>query len=264
MTIFDDDPGMRWLFCMTHPDDEISICAWMAHLARKNPDRVWVSWTHSNAVREAEGRAVAALLGVPANNVFFHGATDGSVCEELASLLPKFQALASAIRPDRVVCGAFEQGHLDHDATNWLVNHAFEGIVVEVPFYYPYLTRLPRVNRFADPSGQEVRTLTPSERALKRQVARSYPSQAIWRNMVFAELRARLTGDGSLLSTERARVQRHRDFRTPNLPPGLAARVMASEKWKRWLAAMDAACTATSVLRGSGCDGCRGPGNRTN
>jgi hypothetical protein len=141
------------------------------------------------------------------------------------------------VQPDRVVCGAFEQGHIDHDATNWLVNHAFEGMILEVPFYHTYLTRFPRVNRFAGGEGDSI-DLEPVEQELKKRIAKSYPSQRIWLNMMAADLRSRLTGDGSLLTSERMRLQTHKDFRTPNLPPELAARVVNSTPWKRWLSAL--------------------------
>lgn len=223
---------------MTHPDDEISICAWIAHVAAAGADRVWISWTHHTPARESEGRAVARRLGVPDGHVYFHGGTDGAICDEIAQLRPGFQAMMDEVQPDRVVCGAFEQGHLDHDATNYLVNSTFPGMVLEVPFYHTYLTRLPRVNRFADPKGEEVLALDSVGRALKKEIAQAYPSQAIWKNMVFAELWARITGDGSLMATERMRLQTSLDFTTPNLPERLSAKVQRSERWKRWLAAM--------------------------
>lgn len=223
---------------MTHPDDEISICAWIARVAASDPGRVWISWTHHTPVRESEGRAVARRLGVLDDHLFFHGGTDGSVCDEISALRPQFQAMMDKVQPDRVVCGAFEQGHLDHDSTNWLVHATFDGPVLEVPFYHTYLTRMPRVNRFADPAGEEVLSLTAPERALKKEMAKSYPSQAIWKNMVFAELWARLTGDGSLMATERARFQTHRQFDQPNVPDKVLAKVLNSAKWKRWLQAV--------------------------
>ena len=111
---------------MTHPDDEISICAWIKRLAQ-NGNPVYLNWTHSNPIREAEAIEVAGKLGVPKANLSFMGATDGNIRFEMAELLPKFQDLLDRVRPDRVACGAFEQGHLDHDATNWLVNRAFHG-----------------------------------------------------------------------------------------------------------------------------------------
>lgn len=235
-----DASVQRWLFAMTHPDDEISIAAWIAELAKQGRE-VWMSWTHHTPVREAEARGVAARLGVPDDQLFFHGATDANVCGELKLLRPKFEAMVAHIKPDRVVAGAFEQGHLDHDATNWLVNVSFNGPIFEVPFYHPYLTRMPRMNRFADPRGESIRLLQEQEKALKIAIAKSYPSQSIWRNLVLAEIRARLTGEGSLLAAERMRLQQATDFTKVALPEPMASRVRASAQWQRWLAAIQAA-----------------------
>jgi LmbE family N-acetylglucosaminyl deacetylase len=74
--IFDPDPTLRWAFCMTHPDDEISICAWIKWLAENGND-VFLSWTHSNPSREREARAAAALMGVPEDRLMFFDAPDG-------------------------------------------------------------------------------------------------------------------------------------------------------------------------------------------
>lgn len=222
---------------MTHPDDEISICAWIHRLTGAGAE-VWMSWTHDTPVREFEARAVAYTLGVREDRLFFHGAPDGVVCEHMQELLPRFKLMMGQVNPDRVVCGAFEQGHIDHDATNWLVSHSHGGAIFEVPFYHTYLTRFPKVNRFADPTGCETIELDTEERELKKRVAKSYPSQRIWLNLMAADLRSRLTGEGSLLTSERMRPQTHKDFRTPNLPPDLASRVEKSKLWKRWLGSL--------------------------
>lgn len=235
-----DASVQRWLFAMTHPDDEIAIAAWIAELTSQGCE-VWMSWTHHNSVREAEARRVAARLGVADERLFFHGATDGRVCEELRQLRTGFDAMIDRAQPDRVVAAAFEQGHLDHDATNWLVHQSFSGPVFEVPLYHPYLTRLPRMNRFADPAGEAIRWLDLAAQTLKKEIAKSYPSQRIWWNLIWADLRARVTGDGPLLTSERMRLQPATDFTEVALPEPMASRVRNCEKWHRWLAAVQAA-----------------------
>ena len=236
--LFNTDPGLRWLFCMTHPDDEIAIAAWIKRLTSAGAD-VHMSWTHSIPVREEEARAVAESLGTPQGNLIFHCATDGHVCDEVRELLPKFRKVIADIAPDRVVCGAFEQGHLDHDATNFLVNHSFNGPVIEVPLYHTYLTKLQRLNRFADPVGEDVIELTQEERDLKLQIAKSYPSQNIWSVLVWYEIYCGLTlGPGKLRRTERMRWQTKQSYLRPNLPAKLANKVARSEPWRQWLAAV--------------------------
>lgn len=238
MRLFDPDPELRWLFCMTHPDDEISICAWIHRLARLGND-VYMSWTHSNPTREAEARAVAHLLGVPQSNLYFFAATDGSACMEIPELLPRFAKMMEEIKPHRVACGAFEQGHIDHDTTNFLVNHTFEGPVFEIPFYHTYLTRFQTLNRFSDPRGEEILELDMDERRLKTTIARQFPSQNIWSVLLWYEVwqKTRMR-PMELTRTERMRIQTHQNFLRPNHPPRLALRVMRSEAWRRWRKAL--------------------------
>lgn len=231
---------------MTHPDDEISICAWIKRLVESGAE-VFVSWTHSKPEREREARAAAALMGVHQDHLGFFGAPDGNVVDHLADLEGPFRDWFSRIQPDRVCCGAFEQGHIDHDATNFLVNRTFRGPVFEIPFYHSYLVRLQRINRFADPRGEEVRELDLDEQRFKKMVAKQYPSQNIWSVLLWYEM---LQGSKlkrvELARTERMRLQTHFDFLTPNLPPRLATRLRRCEKWQRWEAAVGKVQTAAS------------------
>ena len=241
MKAFDTDTSIRWLFCMTHPDDEISICAWIKRL-RDAGAEVYINWTHSTEIRRSEGRVVGAKLGIPDSNLSFMDAPDGSVCDHLVEYLPQFQELMQRVEPDRVVCGAFEQGHLDHDSTNWLVNHSFEGPVFEAPFYHPYSRRLQRMNVFAVPDGQECLPLAPKEWRLKLEIAKAYPSQNIWTVLwwheVWQSVRLR---PAELRKRELMRLQVHRDFKTPNLPEPLRSEVIQCVQWKRWLGAVERA-----------------------
>lgn len=243
MNPFDPDPSLRWLFCMTHPDDEISIAAWIRRLTQAG-NEVFLSWSHSNPVREAEGRRAAAMLGIPDTNIRFFGAPDQGVLESVPDLLPRYRDWVDEVKPDRVACGAFEQGHLDHDATNLLVNRSFEGPVFEIPFYHAYLRSYMRINRFADPSGQAVLELTMEEQRFKKTIARAYRSQRIWWNLWWYEVwEAARFRPIELAKTERMRIQTHREWTIPNLPDGLREKVQACPKWKRWLdslARMDA------------------------
>jgi LmbE family N-acetylglucosaminyl deacetylase len=219
---------------MTHPDDEISICAWIKKLS-ENGNPVFLSWSHSTPEREQEACTAASLMQVPADHLHFFGALDGAVVDQIPDLIPEFRTWFKATRPDRVCCGAFEQGHIDHDATNLIVNRSFKGPIFEIPFYHTYLVRLQRLNRFSDPRGEEVRQLERHERIFKRLIARQYPSQNIWSVLMWQEV---LSGSRmrhvDLARTERMRLQMHRDFLTPNQPPRLAERVRRCETWKRW------------------------------
>jgi LmbE family N-acetylglucosaminyl deacetylase len=244
--IFDLDPQLRWAFCMTHPDDEISICVWIKTLV-ENGNPVFLSWTHDTPEREAEGRAAAALMGVPPQHLKFFGSPDGRVVEHIPSLLIEFADWFAQIRPDRVCCGAFEQGHIDHDATNFIVNRTFRGPVFEIPFYHTYLVRLQRINRFADHRGEEIKALDKFEQKFKKLVAKQYPSTNIWSVLLWYEvLQGSRLRRAELAQTERMRLQTHHDFLTPNLPPKLADRVKCSEKWRRWERAVKAVSIISS------------------
>lgn len=239
MTLFDPDPSRRWLFCLTHPDDEISIAAWIHRLTVAGAP-VWLSWTHATPHRRTEAERFAELVGVPNDRIFFHGATDGSVCDEIGGLLPRFDRMMFAAKPHVVACGAFEQGHLDHDATNYLVNATHRGPVAEIPFYHVYLSNLQRFNLFSGESGPvETLALDRRDRAFKRRVARNYPSQNIYSLILWHEAAHIVTmRRPKLLARELMRLQTHNEWRVPNHPPHLQARIERSPKWQRWIAAM--------------------------
>lgn len=242
MKAFDFEGDYRWLFCMTHPDDEIAICATIKRLTDLGKE-VHLSWTHHLPVREQEARAVAHKLGVPQKNLYFLGSTDGSTCEELVTLLPKFKGMIDSSKPDRVVCGAFEQGHLDHDATIWLARQAFSGPIFEIPLYHTYrYPQLQRLNEFSDPSTGETLPLDQNEQRLKLEIAKNYPSQNIWQVLLTYEIVSRIMfRPANLRFRERMRLLETNDFRTPQHPTELADKVARHHRWERWLRALDAA-----------------------
>lgn len=239
MTLFDLDPKLRWLFAMTHPDDELSICCWIKRLSAAGAE-VWLSWTHSTPEREQEALESASRLGVDRGRLRFHRAADGKVAWEMPQLLPRFEAMISEIRPDRVVCGAFEQGHPDHDATNLLVNLSFAGPVLETPFYHTYGHVIQTINRFSDPSRAESIALTADEFRFKQELSRAFPSQRIGDLLIWFELWDRLRGQGGQLGRfESLRLQAHFDFRRPQAPDEMVPQILRSRKWQEWIAALD-------------------------
>lgn len=239
MTCFDPNPNLRWLFCFTHPDDEIAMAGWLRILSEAGIE-VHVMWTHSNPRREAESRRAMELIGIPAERLTFLGATDQHVVDEIPDLMPKFGEIGQRLRPDRVVCGAFEQGHIDHDATNFLVNQSMNSYpILEFPLYHPYSRRLQTINRFASSEGQEILSLSKTQQLQKVQIGKCYPSQRIWKILWWYEAFGYLTfSPKRLFADERLRVQTHRDFTTPNLPEKLSDEIRATATWKRWMEAV--------------------------
>lgn len=234
------------LFAFCHPDDEVAIFAAM-HRMVKNGALLSALWTHSTSIREAESRAALDLIELAGDQQFYLGGPDGELPEAMPTLLPKVQSVIQTVKPDRIISVAFEQGHLDHDATNYMVNCAFDGPVAEYPMYTPYTVRIPTINRFADATGEVVISLTPEEQALKERAVRHYPSQTIHRNafwyQIWQALRLRPV---RLNATERARWQPPTDFRQPVVLPPAREAVLASPQWQRWLAAIEAMETSAS------------------
>lgn len=240
MKLFDPDPNLRWLFAMTHPDDELAICGWIRRLTALGA-QVTLSWSHNTPEREYEARQVAKLLHVADENLVFHQGPDRCLEQHMTELALSFRRMFQNVQPDRVVVGAFEQGHLDHDATNRVVQATYDGIILETPLYHSYCNPIPVINRFASSTGEELLELLPYEFELKRKAAQSYPSQSIWGNLVWYSLLQRIKGDREQIgAVERLRLQTHTDFRTPNLPPKLARRVERTGRWQRWCAALEA------------------------
>jgi len=234
--VFDPNPNLRWLFWFAHPDDEIGISAWMRLLAR-NGNPVRVIWGHSTPVREAESRAAMASLGI--TDMEFLGFPDGDLCDRMPELQPAFCDRIANFAPDRIVTHAFEQGHLDHDATHAMVRRAFEGTVLEYPMYHPYGVGLLTVNRFSDPAGAERRELDENEQRIKLAISHSYPSQAIGRTLALYDAFRKLRGWDSLTSREWMRLATVRDFTQPNHASPLADRIRRTREWRRW---RDAIC----------------------
>lgn len=200
---------------------------------------VYANWTHSTPVREAETRRAADRIGIPQENLSFMSAADGDLCDHLTELLPRFRELMHTIQPDRVACGAFEQGHIDHDSTNFLVNHAFEGPVLEIPFYHTYTRRIQTLNEFSDRRSGETLRLTADESRLKLECAKMFPSQNIWSVLFWNEAKFRVKGRRStLLAAEKMRVQEHKDWLHPNHSPSETLLVERCDKWHRWLKAV--------------------------
>lgn len=238
MKAFDTDPSQTWLFCFTHPDDELSILGWIHRLSEAGV-QVFANWTHSNPTREAEARRVAELVGLSQDRLSFMTGRDGDLCDQMPELLPHFQELVARVRPSRIACGAFEQGHLDHDATNFLVNHSYDGPVFEIPFYHTYTGRIQTLNRFSSPGNGESLVLSSSEAELKRTCARMYPSQNIWSVLFWYEVSQRLRGrKTTLLTHEKMRLQGHTNWMVPNHPSKRMAAVEKSQRWQRWVRAV--------------------------
>lgn len=235
MKAYEVDKSERVLFAFTHPDDELAATAFMGRLLAQGVP-IHVSWSHSTPVREAESRAALGSIGVAQEDMTFFDAADGHVIDALGDLRAKLRVAIKKFEPTRIVTHAFEQGHIDHDATNLLVNLCFDGPVFEAPFYHTYMTKMPRLYRFSTLAGEEKIVLTPDERKTKRRLVAMFPSQTVRRNVVVYELAHAVTlRRPPLFQFERMRLQTHKDFLKPNHPRSVALRLEQCKTWKRWV-----------------------------
>lgn len=236
MKALDLSPSLNWLFCFAHPDDELAVAAMMRKLLSAGA-RVRAAWFHSTPERKSESESACRMIGIDGSLTFFENA-DGNFIGDLAQLRKDVESVLVATQPDRVVCAAFEQGHLDHDALNLVIARSFGGTIVEFPEYWPYTPRVRAMNRFADPTGEEILDLSLEEQAWKRRLARLYPSQGIRGYVGWYELWTMLKlRPARLVRTERVRIQGEIDYSKPIHNGRVLASVLRSQEWARWVEA---------------------------
>jgi LmbE family N-acetylglucosaminyl deacetylase len=144
MNEFDLDPNISWLFIFAHPDDELAIAAWIRRLT-SNGNRVFIAWLHAVGSRGEEAKKAAELLGVSIESCFFGAFEDGSFIENFEGIRADVLNCINSCNPDRIVCAAYEQGHLDHDCLRLAVDQVCG--VLEFP-NTPYTPHVAKMNRF--------------------------------------------------------------------------------------------------------------------
>lgn len=236
MKALDFSPGIRWLFCFAHPDDELAVAAFLKRLVQYGAT-VSAAWFHSTPIRQAESESAAIHIGI--GRSVFLDFPDGGFVHRLPELQSQVTEVIASVQPDRIVCASFEQGHLDHDSLNWAVCRAFRGPIIEFPEYWPYSPKVRVVNRFPAPEGEEVLELSPGEQAWKRCLARMYPSQGIRGYLGWYEVWKKLMlRPANLIRTERVRVQPGIDYMTPAHAGRIRERILRSPEWKTWMKAI--------------------------
>ena len=233
--VFCPDPSNRWGFIFPHPDDEIAIIGWMSWLV-SHGIAVSAIWMHSTPIREAESRVVMARAGV--SDLTFLQAPDGELTETWRTFEPELATWLRSRVITHPVTVAYEQGHLDHDVTNWLVNRNAGVPVREVPLYHPYSRKILRANTFAGQGNADTRALSSDDFHLKCSLLSSYPSQRI--GSILRTYRAvhRLLGNPDPFRTEKMRIQTWTDFAAPNHADPLRQEILKSPRWSRWITAI--------------------------
>ena len=235
MKAFDTNPELKWLFVMTHPDDEMSIAAWIRRLVRAGSE-VHMLWAHSNETREEESRQAANLIGVSSDHLEFFELPDGRLVEHLNALRAGLKQRISTHNYDRVAVTAFEQGHLDHDSVCYAVSRVFSGPILQYPMYYPYTRTLQVLQKFSSCNGVHRLELDPSEAEFKWKLLGCYPSQTIRRNAICHKwMLSWVPGQEPLDRREYLRVQPGLKFDRVNHPSPVKDEVERSQQWRKWL-----------------------------
>lgn len=119
----------NYLFLFAHPDDEVFIAGTMKQLLVRGAELhgVWVTsgdYFGKGAQREAELSRAADILGLPGRWRHLLRLPDLGLLRELDRAADKTARLLRETAPDVVFANAFEGGHPDHDAVNFLAYEA--------------------------------------------------------------------------------------------------------------------------------------------
>jgi LmbE family N-acetylglucosaminyl deacetylase len=190
----------RVCFIFAHPDDDTLIAGAMRTLIKddKEVHGVWAACDRlygNLGNRLEELRNATALLGLPRERVHILRFPDLGILRRLDEAADTIAGLLCAIGPDAVTVNAFEGGHPDHDAVNFLAYEAIHraGLrtrLFEFPLYNgagPLLHWRWQINRFPDDEG-EVLYAPLDEDALRRKYAMMELYWSQWMYMLPARL----------------------------------------------------------------------------
>jgi LmbE family N-acetylglucosaminyl deacetylase len=204
------DKSAKYLFMFAHPDDEVFITGTMKQLLNQGAEveAAWVTcgeYFGNTETRKREWAKVTALLGLKEESIHLLRLPDLGLVSMLNQAADIIADTVKSVRPDVIFSNAYEGGHPDHDAVNFLAYEAcyragLNPILSEFPLYNAsgsYLYCHWRINGFPD-NGLPVlhNPLNESEIECKLRTIRSYPSQ--WMYMVPARLAVSRSGLASV------------------------------------------------------------------
>jgi LmbE family N-acetylglucosaminyl deacetylase len=193
-------PNVKYLFLFAHPDDDVFIAGSMKLLLDSGA-HVEAAWLTSGGMmggakhREKELHRAMEVLGLPSERIHLLRFPDLSLVEHLDSASDKLAELLGELKPDTVIATAYEGGHPDHDAVNFLAGEALTRSQIQAKrFEYPlYNGTGPiqhwwwRINRFPPNDPPTLHTpMTEESIRCKHRLMRIYSSQ--WMFMVPARL----------------------------------------------------------------------------
>jgi LmbE family N-acetylglucosaminyl deacetylase len=201
----------RYLFLFAHPDDEVLISGTMKLLVQAGAE-VHAAWTTSGdkfvkrEIRESELQRSMDILGLDESRIHLLRFPDLGMVAMMEEAAESATSLLSAIKPDIIFANAYEGGHPDHDAVNFLAYESSARLGVtpdlfEFPLYNGTGTFFHwkwRINHFPQ-DGAAVLHSPLSDDAIhcKYEMMKAYSTQKLY--MVPARLacpRARLEREG--------------------------------------------------------------------
>ena len=205
------DKNAKYLFMFAHPDDEVVIAGTMKQLLDRGAEveAAWVTcgdYFGNIETRLAELARVTTILGLREDSIHLLRLPDLGLVRMLNQAVDKVADMLKSVKPDAIFANAYEGGHPDHDAVNFLAYEASyrAGIkpkLYEFPFYNAtgsFLYCHWRLNAFPDDGIPVLHDpLSESEIRCKLRTIRTYVSQ--WMYMIPTRLavsRSRLASVG--------------------------------------------------------------------
>lgn len=219
------------LLMVAHPNDEFGLAATLrAHV--NAGDEVWAAWFARDdrddvrVLRRAEAHMAMSRIGVPAEHLLEADLPAVDLASQLPEVVLAAREARRIVRPTLVYVPAFEGGHPDHDALNFVAweTFALDGVAVrEFPIYRhssskSWLRRVPSFGQLLPGvSDPDVKQLGPGERGFKRGLWRVYKTQR-----PLFDVLLRLSGDRRhFFTTEETRPLPLRDYTKPPHDPPL-------------------------------------------
>ena len=194
------DKNQKIIVFAAHPDDEAIGAATIMSRTIKNGGDVELVITTDGAprefghgefeagVRKNETIRAMSLIGVPEENIRFLDYDDrGFIWEiDVDEEISRIADIIEEERPSQVYIHAYEGGHIDHDATHYLVTEALKKSdtrpkVYEFPEYNGYYwgKPIPEDKDKVDNEHYPILTLglSEEEKSLKKKVIKQYISQ---------------------------------------------------------------------------------------
>jgi len=133
----------RRLFIFPHPDDDLFVSGILAASAAKaKVEAVWLTsggFDRLQDLRELEISQAMNLVGLKRGQYHLLRLPDGQLAQHLAEAIDKIAGLMACFQPEAVWVTAFEGGHADHDAANFIAwKAARSGRILPYPSIYEF------------------------------------------------------------------------------------------------------------------------------